>query len=180
MFCDYGPIDAAGSHFSTVGHDQHNVGHDQYMVGRDQHIHFSIAETALHETVQHALRSPPQQQPFSFSSATAVFASHHNHTPCNLASSLVHKIMWLLVDLREFSVNYLYLQELLLKPLHQTLFLTGYALQLYKDTPLGPNLLTIINPEAEKCCLLLRNMLNSINCYRLSLYSTQMAAFWHH
>ena len=176
MFSDCGHIDASGSHFSNVGHDQLNVGHDQYIVG-DQHIHFSIAETTLHETVQHVLRTLPQQQPFSFSSAAAVFASHHSRTPCDFASNLVREIMRLLVDLKEFSVDYLYLQESLLKPLHQTLFLTGYALHLYKDTPLGPNLGAVINQEAEKCCLLLRHILDSIDRYRLSLHSTRMAAF---
>ena len=62
--------------------------------------------------------------------------------------------MTLLVDLTKFSVDYSYLQELLLKPLHQTLFLTRYALQVYENTPLGPHLAAMINPEVEKCCLL--------------------------
>jgi hypothetical protein len=177
MFSDSGYIDACGSHFSDIGHDQHNVGRDQYIVGRDQHIHLSIAETTPHETVQHVLRRLPQQQPFSFSSFAAVLASHHNRTPCDLASNLIHEIMQLLVDLTKFSVDYLYLQELLLKPLHQTLFLTGYALQLYEDTPLGPNLAAVISPEVEKCCRSLQHILDCIDRYRLTLHSTPMLAF---
>src|ERR1700733_8121146 len=157
MFSNCGRIDAPGSHFSNVGHDQHNVTvHDQFSAAHDQYIdqriYFNIAETVSHETVQRALRSFPRQLPFS--SSVAVFASYQNRPPTDLASNLIDEIIRLLVDLTEFSVDYLYLQDLLLKPLHRTLFLTGYALQLYEDTPLGPNLAALITPEVEKCCLL--------------------------
>jgi hypothetical protein len=171
MFSNCGRIDAPGSHFSNVGHDQHNVGHDQYI---DQRIYFNVAETASHETVRRALRSFPQQLPIS--SSVAVFASHHNRTPSDLASNLIGEIIRSLVDLTEFSVNYSYLQDLLLKPLHRTLFLTGYALQLYEDTPLGPNLAALISPEVEKCCLLFQNILDDIDRYRSTLHSTHIPA----
>jgi hypothetical protein len=179
MFSGGTRIAASESHFSNIGRDQHNVGHDQYNAAQDQyhqHIHFSIADTASHETVQHVLRSLPQQLPFS--SSAAVFVSHHNRTPCDLASNLIGEIMRLLLDLlTQFSVDYLYLQELLLKPLRQTLFLTGYALQLYELTPLGPNLASMIRPEVEKCCLLFQDILGNIDHYRSSLDSTHLPAF---
>jgi hypothetical protein len=104
------------------------------------------------------------------------FASHHNRTPSDLASNLISEIIRSLVDLTEFSVDYSYLQDPLLKPLHRTLFLTGYALQLYEDTPLGPNLAALISPEVEKCCLLFQNILDDIDRYRSTLHSTHIPA----
>jgi hypothetical protein len=65
-----------------------------------------------------------------------------------------------------------------LKPLHQTLFLTGIAIQAYEDTPLGPNLAVSIGPEVEQCQVILQYMLDSINCYRRILYSTPIRDLW--
>ena len=54
----------------------------------------------------------------------AVFTSHHNRSACDVACNLIVELMRLLVILStEFSVDYLYLEEPLLKSLHQTLFL---------------------------------------------------------
>jgi hypothetical protein len=171
MFHGCGHIDASGSHFSNVGRDQTNVGRDQHI----QTINLSIAETASHETVQHVLRSLPQQTPFS--SSTAVFTSHHNRSTCDVASNLIVEITRLLDDLTKFSVDYRYMQELF-KPLHKTLFLTGLAIQAYEYTPLGPNLVASIRPEVEQCCILLQDILDSIDRYRIILYSTPIRDLW--
>ena len=164
MFHGCGHIDASRSHFSNVGRDQHI-----------QTINLSVAETTSHETVQKVLLSLPQQSPFSLS--TAVLTSHHNRSTCDVASNLIVEITRLLDDLTKFSVDYCYIQELF-KRLHQTLFLTGLAIQVYEDTPLGPNLIASIHPEVEQCCLLLQDILDSIDRYRRILYSTPIRDLW--
>jgi hypothetical protein len=166
MFSHASNTDASRSDFSNVGHDQHNVGRDQLI----QTINLNIPDTASQETVQYVLRNishPPQQ----LSSSTLIITSHHNRSACDVASNLIVEIKRLLIDLMKFSVDYRYLQDLL-NTLHQTLFLTGLAIQAYEGTPLGLNLAVAVTPEVEQCQAILQYMLDSINRYRQILYST--------
>jgi hypothetical protein len=181
MFSHASHTDASRSHFSNVGHDQHNVGRDQHNAGRDQlvqTINLNIPDAASQETVQYVLRNishPPQQ--LSSSSSTLIITSHHNRSACDVASNLIVEIKRLLIDLMKFSVDYRYLQDLL-NTLHQTLFLTGLAIQAYEDTPLGLNLGVAVTPEVEQCQAILQYMLDSINRYRQILYSTPIRDLW--
>lgn len=174
MFKDCSHINASGSHMSEVGRDQHNVGGDQHF-----HQTVVIPAAASHEVVQHVLDNHyrvSQQQ--SYSSSTVDFTSHHHRSPCDLASNLIVDITNLLQSLAAFSVDYRYLQKLVLKPLHQTLFLTGIALQVYQDTPLGPSLVSSINSTVQQCCTILQSMLHSTHRYRNILCSTPIRDLW--
>jgi hypothetical protein len=182
MFHHANHTDASHSHFSNVGRDQHNVtvGRDQNTVAHDQliqTINVNIHGPASQETVQYVLDSivHPKQPPPS--SSHAIIASHHNRSACDVASNLIVEIKRLLVDLTKFSVDYRYLQDLL-NSLHQTLFLTGLAIQAYEDTPLGPNLAVVVIPVVEQCQVILQHMLDSIEAYRRILYSTPIRDLW--
>jgi hypothetical protein len=102
MFHHANHIDANQSHFSNVGHDQHNVGRDQLI----QTINVNIPGTAPQETVQHILGTichiPKQLPP---SSSNAIIGSHHNRSACDVASNLIVEIKRLLADLAKFSVD---------------------------------------------------------------------------
>jgi hypothetical protein len=189
MMCNL--VDASQSHFSNVNRDQHNVGrdqyvasHDQYIAARDQNIHhqtlhFNITDAASGETVQHVLRSlghVPHQ--LSSSSAAVILASHHNRSACDVASNLIIEIMRLLDDLTKFSVDYRYLKGLVFEPLHKILFLTGLAIHVCEDTPLGSYLAVSISPEVERCCVILQDNLDSCDRYRRTLYSTPFRELW--
>jgi hypothetical protein len=191
MFSHVSRIDANQSHFSDVGRDQHNVTvgrdqniatHDQHIAGRDLHIHQTnliVVDTFSEETIQQALSScchnSQELPPVSF---TQIFTSNRNRSACGAACTLIVEITRLLVDLTKFSIDYQYLQALLLKPLNQTLFLTGLAVQAYEDTPLARNLNLSIGPDVQKCHLTLQYMHDSINKYRRILYSTPIRDLW--
>lgn len=188
MFHHANHTDARQSNFSNVGRDQYNVGHDQntvardqYIVGRDQlvqNVNVNIAGPASQETVQYVLGSICNfSKQFPPSSSNAIIASHHNRSACDVASNLIVEIERLLGDLTKFSVDYRYLQDLL-NSLHQTLFLAGLAIQVYKDTPLGPNLAVAVIPVVEQCQAILQHMLDSIESYRRILYSTPIRDLW--
>ena len=142
----------------------------------------NIADTASQETIQHvltllgSLHHISQEQ--SSCPSNTIFIPCHNRFACDVASNLIVEILWLLDKLRTFSIDYRYLQELLLKPLHQTLFLTGIAIQTYENTPLGPKLAASINPEVEQCRIILQFMLDSIHRYRHILSSTPIRDLW--
>ena len=151
-------VDARQSHFSNVG--------------RDQHIHQTIVNiptTASQESVLHVSQQPP--------SYYNVLISQHHHFVCDLAANLLAEIMRLLRCLREFADDYGDLQDLLFKPLHQTLFLTGIGIRAFEDTPLGPNLTASINPEVEKCCVLFKDIFDSIGRYQV-LRETSIRNLW--
>ena len=78
----------------------------------------------------------------------------------------------------KFEIDYQYVQASLLEPLHQTLFLTGLAIQAYEDTPLAGNLNLSIGPDLQKCQRILQYMLESISIYRRILYSTPIRDLW--
>ena len=187
MFHHANRIDASQSHFSNVGRDQHNVGGDQNIVAHDQHIagrdqliqtiNMSIHGPASQETIQYLLGSVVHPKQLPPSSSHVIIASHHNRSACDVASNIIVEIKRLLVDLTKFSVDYQYLRDLL-NSLHQTLFLTGLAIQGYEDTPLGPNLAVVVVPVVEQCQVILQYMLDSIESYRRILYSTPIRDLW--
>ena len=182
MFEDCSHIYASGSHFSTVGRDQHNVGGDQYTAAHDQHfyqatVHIVIPTTTSDETVQHALDSVYHVSHQDSPSSAAEIMSFHKCSVYNMASSTLYDIMHWLDRIKDYS-DYLYLKEPLLEPLHRILWLTGIAIQVFEDTPLGPNLAASINPEVERCHTTLRFMLDRINRYRLTLASTPNRNLW--
>ena len=65
-----------------------------------------------------------------------------------------------------------------LKSLQQTFILAGLALRAYEYTPLGQNLVKIINQVAERCLTILQKLLEHINHYRWGLDSTRFGIFW--
>jgi len=168
--------------YVTVGRDQNTAAHDQHIAGRDLHIHQTnliVVHTFSEETIQQALScSFHNSQELPSVSSTPIFTSSRNRSACDAVCNLIVEITRLLVDLTKFSIDYRYLQTLLLKPLRQTLFLTGLAVQAYEDTPLARNLNLSIGPDVQKCHLTLQYMHGSINKYRQVLYSTPIRDLW--
>ena len=107
-----------------------------------------------------------------------LITSREDRPACDVASNLLAEIIYLLADLEQFSVDYRYLRRLVFKPLHQTLFLAGMAIQCFQDTPLGPNLAVSINQEVQHCCIILLKILDNVENYRRVLYSTPIRALW--
>lgn len=106
------------------------------------------------------------------------YTPHDNRRACEAACNLIVEITRLLVDLTKFSDDYQYSQKLSLNPLHDTLFLTGLAIQAYENTPLAQNMNLFISPDIQKCHLILQGMLDTIDSYRQSLYRTPIYKLW--
>ena len=120
----------------------------------------------------------PSFGPETGSRKSAVVPTPHSDSDsvCNIAAYLVVKIAQSLIDPE--VPNYYHHLKLELGLLHQTLVLAGLAIQAYEYTPLGPNLTNIITQEAEQCCLVLQELLDTISTYRLGLKPTHIYCLW--
>lgn len=94
-----------------------------------------------------------------------------------IADRLISHISNSLVG-RTDSLN-LHGMERLLEGLQQILFLTGRAIFVYHDSPLGQSLANAITPEVERCCVLLSELLNKVRDTRVGLIYTRISAVWH-
>ena len=118
---------------------------------------------------------PNDQEPLP--SPPISIGSHHNRISCNVECNLIVEITSLLFDCSR-SADYRYLQKWLLRPLHQTLFLTGLAIRAYEDTPLGQNLILRVDPVIQQCHLILQGMLDTIYSYRNSHCVSHNRSLW--
>ena len=82
-----------------------------------------------------------------------------------------------LIDHRDVSVNHRDL-EWQLKSLHQTLIMTGLAVDEYKNGPLGPCLIKVISTEIIRCCMVLQELLLKVNGTCMGLKFTKIGSFW--
>lgn len=97
----------------------------------------------------------------------------------NNVSGLIDKIEQMLVDpTRPPDYNHGLQEEL--RPLRQTLALTGLAINAYRYTPLGQSLANSINPEVEQCCTVLQELFDSLRSCRRSMFTTYIHDLWYH
>ena len=170
MFSHASQIDASRSQFSNVG--------------RDQHVFYQtiLADKVSQEIINQALHNfCPNGRELPSPSSTAVitqYTPHHNQRTCEEACNLIVEITRLLVDSTKFPNEYRYPQRLSLKTLHETLVLTGLAIQVYENTPLARNLNHSIGPDIQKCHDILQDMLDTIDSYRQRLYLTSIYSLW--
>ena len=181
MFSHASHINANRSQISNVSRDQYNVGRDQYAVAHQTNL--ILARNVSQDTVQQVLHSfCPSGQEVPPSSSTIVitpYTPHDNRRACEVACNFIVEITRLLVDLTQFSnSDYRYPRKLSLKPLHETLFLTGLAIQAYENTPLARNMNLSIGPDIQKCRLILQDMLDTVDSYQQHLYRTCIYNLW--
>jgi hypothetical protein len=173
MFSHVSHIDANQSQFSNVGRDKYTVAHQTNLI---------LASNRSQAALQHVLRSfCPSGQEVPPSPSTMIitrYTPHDNRRACEAACNLIVEITRLLVDLTKFSDDYQYSQKLSLNPLHDTLFLTGLAIQAYENTPLAQNVNLVISPDIQKCHLILQGMLDTVDSYRQSLYRMPIYKLW--
>src|ERR1700683_4814652 len=154
-------IDARRSKFANAGRDQYNT----------QNINIIIAKSSP-EQILHGLLRNLDGPPSSTSSSETLsqrgfsYRAHHSGTGSagDIAASLIVKIVQLVINHTASPDDYRGLKQQL-ELLHQTLTLTGLAVQTYEYTPLGQNLADSIIPEVEQCCDVLQELFDVINSY---------------
>jgi hypothetical protein len=181
----YSYIDARGSEFHSVAHNQNNFHITNIFLESAQARH-SVEKRPcdddanngsmngddvllrVHERPNSSHSTPacsPDNLQWSTGSAGAV------------ADSLILKIVRLLMNRGETSSDYQIL-ELELEPLRQTITLANHAVQACKHTPLDQNLENSIIPEVAQICLDLQELLDRINGYRRGLWLTSIRDLW--
>jgi hypothetical protein len=94
----------------------------------------------------------------------------------DIAPGLIIAIVQLLVD--PDSSDYYRDLKVELELLQQTLTLAGLAIDAFECTPLSRSLADIVDQEAERCCIILHELLDRINAYRQGLNSTRIQYLW--
>lgn len=158
-------VDARGSTFTYIGRDSHT--HYQTV-----HVHLSHPDLP-----QRILRNFSGDGSLQTPTSAGFQSGHSSLQSCfarEVAAGLVIKIMQ---SLMEREPRYFRL-KLVLELLHKTLTLGGLAIQAYEYTPLGRNLANVVNQEAEKCCIILQELLDKINCHCQGLISTNVQTLW--
>lgn len=65
-----------------------------------------------------------------------------------------------------------------LEVLHKTIILATLAIQAYEYTPIGCNLTLCISFEVDKCCELLRALLDKMQASQAALGTTRIRSLW--
>ncbi|KIM80413.1 hypothetical protein PILCRDRAFT_9594 [Piloderma croceum F 1598] len=171
--------DARGSIYNDVNGDQtHNT------TIRHQTINLNISLTGSGSTLHHIIRDigndlalPILGPETPSQSEVRVQISQSNaRSTSDVALGLIIAIVQLLLNL-DTSAYYRDL-KVELELLQQTLTLAGLAIDAYEYTPLGRSLANIVNQEVERCCVVLRELLDIINAYRLGLNRTRIQYLW--
>jgi hypothetical protein len=170
--------DARGGIYNDVNGDQiHTTIHHQTI---NLNISLTGSGPTLHRIVRDigdnlALPMLGPETP-SQSEVQAQISQSNTRSTSNIAPGLIIAIVQLLVDTdtsdyhRDLKVE--------LELLHQTLTLAGLAIDAYEYTPLGRSLANIVNQEVERCCVVLRELLDIINAYRQGLNPTRIRYLW--
>jgi hypothetical protein len=96
----------------------------------------------------------------------------------DIAAALVIKIVQLLISSGELSSEIrLFKKEL--ETLHDTLTLTGFAIQTYQHTPVERIVANVVIPEVDRCCAVLQILFHKINIFRQVLHPTSIHHLWH-
>jgi hypothetical protein len=173
-------VDARGGTFTNVGRDQHNINIYQTI-----HVDGLVSSVTADQTLHYAMPSAGHASHSSTLSSEALtpkralMRPHHSEVGSAgaIAASLIGKIEELLVDRTETTDNDRELKDEL-ELLRQTLTLTRLGIQTFEYTPLGRNLAESINPELERCCVLLQQLFDSFDSCRQGLFPTFIWHLW--
>jgi hypothetical protein len=168
-------IDVQGGNINNISGDQHNV----------QNIIFIDSSTTEQERSQ-LLRNlgcvpPPPTSTPAISSQTRVFTPVYHFATGSaggIASGLIDEIDELLADRTASTDDDRGLKDEL-ESLRQTITFTGLAMETFYYTPLGKNLASSIRPQLEQCCVVLRELFDSMHSCRQGLFSTSIWNLWH-
>jgi hypothetical protein len=92
--------------------------------------------------------------------------------------TLIIKIVQLLISRKELSGEIRRFKEEL-ETLHNTLTLTGFAIQIYQHTPVERIVTKVVIPEVDRCCAVLQILFYKINRFRQLLHPTSIHHLWH-
>jgi hypothetical protein len=172
--------DARGGIYNDVNGDQtHNT------TIHHQTINLNISLTGSGPTLHHigrdigndlALLTLGPETPYQNEVQAQISQSNARSTSSDIAPVLIIAIVQLLVD--PDTSDYCRDLKVELELLHQTLTLAGLAIDAYEYTPLGRSLANIVNQEAERCCVVLRELLDIIDTYRQDLNPTRIWYLW--
>jgi hypothetical protein len=168
-------VDARGGTFNDILRDQ--INHCQ---NNTTHIHIYSSLSHLEQTQPQIIRDLSQTTSSETLSHGDVFAyqSDINSSTRDIAARLIVQIVQALMV--PDSSNHYQNLKLELKALQETLTLVGLAIYAYEYTPLGQCLAKIVDQEANRCRLVLQQLLAAINSHRLGLNSTPIGYFWRH
>ena len=172
--------DASGSTFNQVGGNQTNstvtIVHNHYNIAlfgpRSQHLLVPIHKTIQVETAEATPYTRPQ-----ISSQLQLISRPPSFTPIQSSITLIVQIITLLLDYGDLSDAFRELR-LELKTLHQNLVLTSLAIEEYESRRLGPGLVNIAIPQAEKCHAVLQELYDKVDNTQQGLNKTMIDSLW--
>lgn len=174
MFSHARHVDARGSNIAHAGRDQH-------IVQNTIIIDSSIPERERYQLLRDLCQAPQSSTSTpGVSSQTCLIQAYRFETGCtsDIASGLIDTIEQLLADRTAIDSDHHLKHDL--DTLRQTLTLATLAIDFFRSTPLGRSLTGCMNPEIERCCTVLRELLNSIRTYRQGLFATYIRDLWYH
>jgi hypothetical protein len=170
--------DARGGTFNDIGRD-HNVTiinqviHISQSAWDSRYLPLSFGNDLSHP--------PPGLESSRPDGRLQIIASYHSQaSPVvdnDAAVRLAVQITHLLMDRRDSANTH---RDLIheLKSIHQTLALTGLAVQEYYGQPLGQSLVNAINPEVARCFIVLQELLCRVDGTWWGLGSTNISNLW--
>ena len=175
MFSHARHVDARGSNIAHAGRDQH-------IVQNTIIIDSSISERERFQLLRDLCQVPRSSisTPGVLSQTCLLTQAYRFETgcTCDIASGLIDTIEQLMADRTAIDSDHHLKHDL--DTLRQTLTLARLALNFFRSTPLGRSLAGCINPEVERCCTVLQELLDSIRIYRQGLFATYIRDLWYH
>ena len=171
--------DASGSTFNQVGGNQTNS------TVTVVHNHFNLALFGprsrqlepIHKTIRVQPADAIPSTPPQVSSQLQLISRPPSFTPIHSSITLIVQIISLLLEHGDLSDAFRELR-LELKTLHQNLVLTSLAIEEYESRRLGPSLVNIAIPEAEKCHAVLQELYEKVDNTQQGLNKTMIESLW--
>jgi hypothetical protein len=176
MDLSHSNTDARHANINNVGRDLNNVTNHYQTID----IYFCLfGPPQITQHVSNARDDLPRLIPGQALSEGGLVAYHVSDAAVVLdtAVDLIDQIMDLLMDSVDFSNG---LRDLALEfeSLQKTLALTRLAIQKYDNKPLGQLLVETTTPEVVRCCIVLQELVNTINGTCLGLNVTSIGNLW--
>jgi hypothetical protein len=177
-------VDASRSNFYDIG-GNYNANNNVQFDNRTIHINVTLSGSQAFGNVLQELNAG-DRLPLSISgldtlspkgAVVPVCYSSTAASGVDAAANLVVQLVRLLINRGASPETYRDLKRDL-ESLHQTLVLTRLAIQVYQYTPLGQSLARTVSPEAEKCRVMLQEVLDGTQSCRLGLDPTSISALW--
>lgn len=169
-------VDASGGNFFDIAGDLHfygrpadpTPGHAFEQLGNERH-----------HPVPDTLR-PPTSSPEDLIQRRTLVLEYISQLAIGPNSDNIHRLMAnikLLIDRDDTSWAYKALKPEL-ELLYQISFLSVLGIKSYQYTQLGQSLAQLINPELDRCIVVLQELFFAIDSYRQGLWFTYIRPFW--